>query len=189
MSSRTERRKNYFIKKRFQANFFVRFALLLLLEAALIAGLFMFISRGTLTTAYYGTELRLQKTGTFFFVSFLLISLIVGIAVGIAGIFIFMYLSHRIAGPLYKFEKVIEEAKLGNLTQRPSLRSTDEVHELMRRMNACLEEMDTRISDIKGGVNDGLEAISNTGAEGGLAKAERILEKLKASLMYFKTSR
>lgn len=184
MANNKQRRKNYFIKKKFQAKFFVKFAVLLILEAALIAGLFMFISKDTLTTAYYGTELRLERTGAFFFVSFLTITLIVGTAIGITGIFIFMYLSHRIAGPLHRFEKTVEEARRGNLAHRAHLRKSDELRELEEPMNGFLADMDSRISGIKNEVTEGLRVVRRDPNS-----SAKILEKIKQSLSHFKTSR
>src|SRR3989338_4053779 len=95
------RRRNYFIKKKYQANFSMKFCLLLIAEAILITGLFLMISRGTLTTGYSGTELKIEKTSQFFFLTFVLQFLIVGVAIGIVGMVVFIFHSHRIAGPLY----------------------------------------------------------------------------------------
>lgn len=181
------RRRNYFIKKRFQASFFVKFALLLLFEAVLIAVLFLHISKGTLTAAYKGTELTIQSTNAYFFVSFLLISLIVGVTIGITGIFVFMYLSHRIGGPLYRFEKAVEDVKKGDLSQRVNLRKTDELDELRKRMNSLLEDIDSRVSDIKNEVKTGLDLISRN--EGSVERIKEILNKIKNYLEHFKTSK
>jgi len=184
-----KRRKNYFVKKRFQANFFIKFGLLLVLEALLIGALFMLVSKDTLTTYYSGMELKLQKTSTFFFTNFLLISLIAGVAIGIAGIFVFMYLSHRIAGPLYRFEETVEELRRGDLTQRVGLRKTDQLQELNRPMNAFIEEMDNRLSGIKDEVGQALGVVRKGKGGSESSAISKILEKIKTSLEYFKTSR
>jgi len=184
-----KRRKNYYIKKRFQANFFVKFSLLMLLEAAAIAFLFMFISKGTLVTAYRGTELTIQKTGAFFFVSFLLISLVVGIAIGLIALVIFMYLSHRLGGPLYRFEQTVEKARRGDLAQRVQLRKTDQLYDIKERMNIFLEEMDNRISKIKKGAEKGLSLTGGNLSSDDTAKLKTILKDIVASLDFFKTSK
>jgi len=183
------KRRNYFVKKRFQTNFFVKFTVLLLLEAVLIGGLFMHVSRGTLTTSYDGSELTIQPTDAYFFVSFILICLIVGVAIGLTGKFVFLFLSHRVGGPIYRFERTVEEAKRGNIAQRVRLRKTDLLFELREEMNAFLGEMDIRISDIKGDIAKALQLLKTRNNEGDHVKLKRILEKIQSSLDHFRTSK
>lgn len=113
-------------------------------------------------------------------------TLIVGVAIGIAGIFVFMYLSHRIGGPIYRLEKSVEEAEKGDFAQRVNLRKTDQLFELRDRMNAFLEEIDRRISHLKGEVQKGLDIVNG---EKDLSKLKKILEEIKSSLERFKTSK
>ncbi|RKY40947.1 MAG: hypothetical protein DRP85_07545 [Candidatus Makaraimicrobium thalassicum] len=182
------RRRNYFIKRRFQASFFIKFAVLLFLEAVLIAALFMFIARGTLTTAYHGTELTIQKTGAYFFLNFILITVIVGIGIGIAGAVVFMYLTHRLGGPLYKFEKTLEEAAGGDIAQRMHLRNTDQLLDLRDRLNTFLEGIDVRISRVKRDVEEALELSRESGAAGDTGRVRELLGKIRSSLEQFRTS-
>ena len=55
-------RKNYFIKKKFQTGFFVKFFAIIVVEAAAALGLFLYMSKGTLTTGYSGYELKVART-------------------------------------------------------------------------------------------------------------------------------
>ncbi|MFH1790443.1 MAG: hypothetical protein ABH885_00460, partial [Candidatus Omnitrophota bacterium] len=73
-----KKRKNYFVEKKFQASFFLKFALLLILESALIATMFIYVSRGTLTAAYCGSEFTIEKTCSYFMIDFIFMTLIVG---------------------------------------------------------------------------------------------------------------
>ncbi|MCK4851522.1 MAG: methyl-accepting chemotaxis protein [Candidatus Omnitrophica bacterium] len=187
--SSANRRRNYFIKKEFQASFFLKFAVLLFLEAVLIAALFMFISRGTLTTAYHGTELTIQKTGPYFFLNFILITSVVGVSMALAGALVFMYLSHRLGGPLYKFEKTIEEAAKGDITQRMHLRHTDQLLDLRDCFNAFLEGTDKRISRIKSDVAKSMELIEKNKTRAAADNVRELLKKIKSSLDHFKTSK
>ena len=58
------RRRNYFIKKHFQTKFALRFAVLILVEAALIAALFFLIARGTVTRRTANrSRMRSSSTG------------------------------------------------------------------------------------------------------------------------------
>ena len=143
------RRKNYFIKKRFQMGFIYRFILLLLLESLLIAGLFMYISSDTLTTGYFNYILKIERTSDFFFISFLLITSIVVIGMAMIGMAVFILLSHRIAGPLYRFEKDLAEMAQGDLTKRIALRKTDQLTELKEALNISEEFIGKEIKDVE----------------------------------------
>ena len=181
------RRKNYFIKKRFQTNFSVYFVILIILEAFLIGTLFLYVSRGTLTTAYLPEGLRIECTASFFQVSFILISLIVAVTIGLSATGVFIYLTHRMAGPLYRFEKSLEEiASGGNLCYRISLRKTDQFEELQDALNSFIKHMDNKVGDIK------QEAISILRMlERGKLDDRELKEacrKLKEKLEFFKTS-
>jgi len=182
------RRKNYFIKKSFQANFFLRFALLILLEALLIVGLFIYVSGGTLTTGYQGAALKIEKTSSFFFVAYLLISLIVGIAVGLAGMLVFMFLSHKIAGPLYRFEKSLEEISGGNLTHRIRLRKSDQLGDLAQSLNRFTQRMDETMGRLRKEIHEASKLSSSGEPSVNLPRIKETLNRLKEMIDAFKTT-
>ena len=133
------RRKNYFIKKSFQLKFLSAFVVLLILESFLVTALFMYISNNTLTTGYSNSTLRIESTPSFFFVAMIFITLIAAIGIGLAGMVIFILLSHRIAGPLHRFEKSLKDMGSGDLTFRVNLRKTDQLAELKKGLNILIE--------------------------------------------------
>ena len=182
------KRRKYFIKKRFQTNFFIRFAILLILESLLISGLFIYLSSGTLTTGYSGTQLRIERTSDFFSTTFLIIALIVGVIVSLAGMLVFMYLSHRIAGPLYRFEKSLEDISKGDLTHRIKLRSADQLTDLQESLNRFIEKMEIRIISMKTDVAESLRLFSNNQDSLSFESLEEKLKNLKKTLESFKTS-
>jgi len=181
-------RKNYFIKKKFQLNFLLKFVILLLIESFLIAGLFMYVSNDTITTGYLNSTLRIEKTPDFFFVSLLLIVLIVVIGIGIAAMVIFLLLSHRIAGPLYRFEKTLKEAEGGDLTARIDLRKTDELTKLKESINSAFGSMDSRFGRIKKGLFELEELLSKPDDPQAVSKARSKINMIKDEIGYFKVS-
>ncbi len=178
MSEKKHRRKNYFIKRSFQTRFSLRFSLLIILEALLIIGLFWYVSKGTLTTGYSGPELRIEKTASFFYVSFILSLLIVSVAVGLVGMLMFIFYSHRIAGPLFRFQRSMREVTLGDLTGRIHLRQKDQLGDLGESINVMAQSMDQRISSLKKEIHE----ISKHGA------TPESLKRLKETADSFKTS-
>lgn len=180
------RRRNYFVKKRFQTRFSVYFLALLILEAILIGALFLYVSKGTLTSAYLQEGLRIERTSSFFFVSFIMISLIVGVAVGLSAFAVFIYLSHRMAGPLYRFEKSLNEVANGDLVYRIRLRKTDQFMELQDSLNGFIKSMDNRVGDIKQDASVILKMLKQEKID--REALREAAEKLKDRLEFFKTS-
>jgi methyl-accepting chemotaxis protein len=180
------RRKNYFIKKKFQIHFLYKFILLLVVESVLIGGLFAVLSRNTLTTGYLDSGLRVASTGDFFFAPFAVASLGVALVIGIAGMIVFILLSHRIAGPLYRFEKILENLNDGDLTTTVHLRGTDQLVDFEKKLNAFIHTLRTRLSLLQSKEKE-LRAALNGGKDPELVlQLKEKLDDLKDEIDYFK---
>ncbi|MDO9289237.1 MAG: hypothetical protein Q7T83_10645, partial [Thermodesulfovibrionales bacterium] len=92
------RRRNYFINKKFQTNFSIKFLVVIVIEAIMALGLFLYLSKGTLTTGYIGSELKISRTYDFFLPMLLLSNIVIVGVTGIIGIAVLIFMSHRIAG-------------------------------------------------------------------------------------------
>ena len=194
------RRRNYFIKKNFQVNFTVKFLIIILIEAFLAAGLFLYMSKGTLTTGYLGSELRIARTYDFFLPMLLLSNLIIVGVSAVIGIGVLIFLSHRLAGPLYRFENILDAIKKGDLTQRFKLREKDEFVELQNSINEHTDTLDKNIGHLKAGVMEFSQLISkmqtalasNPSADKELERLlqemSKKLQELEGAANYFKTS-
>ncbi len=143
------RRKNHFIKKGFQLNFSVRFLVLIIVEAVLLAGLFWYVSQNTLTTGYQGAQLRIEDTSSFFFPSVAYAGLIIVGVVCCIGLVGLIFISHKIAGPLYRFEESLKAIGAGDLTHTFTLRKKDQLGELAETLNGFTSSVETRVLDIK----------------------------------------
>ncbi|MBN1662765.1 MAG: methyl-accepting chemotaxis protein [Deltaproteobacteria bacterium] len=143
------RRRHYFIDKKFQTGFAVKF--LVIVAVAVIAGLvlFLYYSTGTITAGYTGSEVKLLKTGAFFLPTLLASTFAIIFVSGSVAIIVMILISHRIAGPLYRFEKILTELYNGDLTLRFSLRKNDQLKDLADRINGLSAIMDEKIGNIK----------------------------------------
>ena len=68
--------------------------------------------------------------------------------------------SHKIAGPLYRFDRLFESIKEGNLSQKISLRKGDYLINEMDNINEMLESLQIRVQEIKDAQSGLNEAIS-----------------------------
>lgn len=60
-----------------------------------------------------------------------------------------IYISHKTAGPLFRFHITLDDIEKGNLRTRVRLRKGDEAHPLAVRFNQTLENLDRIFSRIK----------------------------------------
>ncbi len=79
-----------------------------------------------------------------------------------------IYVTHRIAGPIYRLQQVVLDVGQGNLTQRIRFRKSDEMHEIADATNQAISALDQALTEIR-----------NRGARGREA-LQRGLEDLKA---------
>lgn len=57
-----------------------------------------------------------------------------------------LFITHRVAGPIYHLEKVIEQIRAGNEDQRLNLRRKDEFQEMARAFNQLVDELQQKRS-------------------------------------------
>lgn len=195
------RRKNHFIKKGFQLNFSVRFLALIVIEAVLLAGIFWYLSLDTLTTSYQGAQLRIEDTSSFFFPSMMYPALIVIGVVCIIGTIGLIFISHKIAGPLYRFEKSLKEIGEGNLACRVALRQKDQLSGMADALNNFTTEIEKKVLDMKLNIHETAkiaQEMQHSISSGNISNAEKIetlfsdltnrLAKLKDNVEQFRTS-
>jgi len=71
-----------------------------------------------------------------------------------------VYLTHRVAGPLFRIEQTAREMVRGNLGLRIRLRKGDELHELAGLINEALNNLDQAFLEIRGSQARAREALS-----------------------------
>lgn len=142
-------RRQYFINKKFQTSFAVKFLIIIAVAAIAILALFLYHSQGTLTAGYTGSEVKLLQTGAFFLPTLLLSTTVIVIVAVAVGLIVMILFSHRIAGPLFRFERILTELYNGDLTLRFKLRENDQFKDLAERINGLSETMDQKIGNIK----------------------------------------
>jgi methyl-accepting chemotaxis protein len=120
--------------------------------------------------------------------------LIVTVVVGLATIAVTLFFSHKIAGPLFRVKKVMQELAGGDFSSDFHIRELDQLQELANTFNSTIKETRERIQAIKDGLNslrDGLNKISDDEiAENKrvlLSELKKVSEVLVMVSRYFKT--
>lgn len=192
------RRRIYFINKKFQTKFILRFCLFVIFTSAVMGSLVYILSTQTTTTSFENLRLIVKRTSDFILPTLILSSLIASILVGGACIVIILFVSHRIAGPLYRLEKTLNEIGKGNLSVDISLRKTDEIKALAASLNNMLRKLrdpisssQEKISELENDVSRIKDELQRKGiAENEIEKILKPLhqkiQQIRHNLSYFK---
>lgn len=175
------RRRNYFIKKKFQSEVILKIVLVWLIGVIFGTIVLYFLSKETVTAYYSGGKVIVKSTADIILEKLILSGVINFFITVLFGIFIMLFISHRLAGPLYRFEKTIEEMIDGNVGFSIKLRKKDELVELVPKFNELLSTYNEKLSEIK-------QIVEKLKSED-IPEDERkkLVFKLEENLSFFKT--
>ncbi len=89
-----------------------------------------------------------------------------------------LYSSHKIAGPLYRFNAILEEIAGRNLRPAAQLREHDQLQEISRSMGSALETLRIDLAAVRKGAEElrqSLEPSANRDAIERLTRMEKLL--------------
>lgn len=131
------KRRHFFIKKGFQVRFMLLFCLLILFWGGLSACLVFYLSKGDLTSWFTSSGLAVTDTAVYLLPTILLTNLIATILIAISTIVVTLFVSHKIAGPIFRLEKDIDVIAKGDLSFRVKFRKGDQLKEYRRKSTKC----------------------------------------------------
>lgn len=143
------KRKKYFIKRGFQFGFILKFCILLLIGVVISTGLLFFFSQGTLTSSFQHSRLVIMNTGMAILPAAIYTNLITLGLITLATIIVTLIVSHKIAGPMFRFEKELKEISEGNLAKHVTLREEDQMTEMAESLNQMVSSLHGKVSGIR----------------------------------------
>ena len=146
---RTWRRRNYFIKKELQGKYIFSFFIFVIFGGIIFTLIFSLLSADTVTIVYEDYNLRIGKTPFILFKEILSADWIFIVTAGLSVVVISMFLTHRFAGPMYRFEKSVEEMLRGNFNFEIRLRKKDEGKELAAMMNQLISTISLNLREMR----------------------------------------
>ena len=171
------RRRNYYIDKKFQTYFILKFCVLVLVGSFISGFIIYAMSKSTVTTTFVNSRLAIQSTADYILPAVFLASLVVIAIIGIATIAVTLFTSHKIAGPLYRMDKDLQEVMNGNLKLRFNLRIGDEIKPLAASLDLMTQTLRARIDEMKKCVGELESRALNTELKEKLAKLKEHLGK------------
>jgi methyl-accepting chemotaxis protein len=145
------KRRQLFISKGFQTRFILKFVLILVLSGAISIGLTLFNTQGTLTSSFVDSKLVIQNTSVAIMPSVVYTTLVTTFVVGLIVIMVTLLVSHKIAGPVYRFEKDITRIAEGDLKNRIRIRKGDQFQALASSLNQMIDALNTRVLSVRKG--------------------------------------
>ena len=143
------RRKNYFIKKGFQGRYMFNFYILLAFLLLVFTILLSFSTAEYLTITYENYDLKVASTPVMLFKHLLTVSWLIMIPLGLLMAWAVMRHTHRIAGPLYKFEMVLDQMSHGVLDPNVRLRKNDDGQDVVSKLQTTNRFLITKVLEIR----------------------------------------
>ncbi len=139
------KRRNYFIKKELQGRYILSLFALVILGSILYTAIFSLCSELTFTM----NCLSSGKTSYLCLSEVLRVHWMSILSGGIIGAVIWVFLTHRVAGPLYRVERTIDKMALGDLDFNMKLRKHDEGKDLADAVNRLKNILASNIDSMR----------------------------------------
>lgn len=176
------KRRQYFIKKEFQFKFILRFCLLILAGVIVSTILLLFFSQDTLTSSFQQSRLVIENTSKAILPALIYTNLITLGLVSFASIIVTLFVSHKIAGPLFRLEKELKEIGEGDLTKNVSLRDKDQLTSMAESLNKMTHSLHDNILEIQTMLKELIKSTSEKNASPEfIDKLKRIDAKIETS--------
>jgi methyl-accepting chemotaxis protein len=141
-------RRVIFIDRRFQAEFILKFVLLLVVGTGLFVLAAYLILNKRFEETYYSAHYAIKSTGEMLLPTLLSLSGVFVLVLGAATALVTLYVSHHIAGPLFAIRRYLESISRGELDFEPKLRLNDQTTPIAESLARALETLNAHLVSI-----------------------------------------
>lgn len=142
-------RRRYFIKGSLQGKYIVTFLILIVLGGIAFTTVFSFLAVDTFTLIYKTYDLDPGKTSLLLLKEIIKEHWLLIVISNIIAIIVAIFLTHRFAGPLFRFEHSLDEMINGNLNIEIRLRKKDEGKELAGMINRFNDQLSSSFVEMR----------------------------------------
>ncbi len=151
------KRRNFFIKKDFQGKLILGYFLFVTGGCLFFVFLLGLFSADTLTISYNNHDLQLGQTPLMLLKNTLAAHWVFLVIGGAFLVVASMFITHRIAGPLFRLERALDNMLRGKLDDTIYLRTNDEGKDLAKKLNDFNLDLSQSVKNLQANA----EAISN----------------------------
>lgn len=195
------RRRNYFINRGFQTEFILKFCGLVALGAVVFGIILYVFSSRTLTTSFENSRLVVKSTASYLLPGLLFGGIIIALLTAIVATIIVLLMTHRVVGPMYRFEKHAQKIGSGDISPDLKIRKKDQFQNLVGVFNKMTEDLGAGLLKVMGvseKLDNLIDELSDSANREMLLKEDikKVVLELKKdkkdlnkALSYFKVSR
>ena len=195
------KRRNYFINKAFQTEFILKFCAVVALGCIIFGLILYMLSSSTLTTSFENSRLVVKSTADYLLPGLLFGGVVVGLLTAIVTSIVVILMTHRVAGPMYRFEKYAQKVGSGDLLPDLRIRRKDQFQNLVGTFNKMTNDLNTGLLEVIGvsekldslieklSDNSGNEILLKEDIKKILTELKKDKQDLKKALAYFKVKR
>lgn len=144
-----QKRRIYFIEKSFQARFILKFCVIVACGGLLTIGIIYFFAKQSTTVSFVDSRAVVKSTADFLMPILLQTVIIVMIFVSLATIAVTLFVSHKMAGPLYRFKEVMDALGEGDFLSDFKIRKPDQLQDFAVAFNDMIKKMREQINTLK----------------------------------------
>ncbi len=177
-----EQRKNFFIDKKFQTDFILRFCLLVVVTGTFFMALIYVLAGKETTVSFVNLRVVVQTTADFIYPLLLQTLIVSTVVVGLATIAITLFVSHGIAGPSYRFKKILNALGEGDFSMGCKVRPKDSLKDVAGALDGMIDQVrkklshtDLKLKELKGV----LETKDLTEIKRSVSEVDRALHSFK----------
>ncbi|MFH1577511.1 MAG: methyl-accepting chemotaxis protein [Candidatus Omnitrophota bacterium] len=196
MAKKGSFRRAYFIERKFQTGFILKFSALVAIGSLLTGVLVYFLSQKSTTVVFEHSRALVKSTADFLLPLLLQTIVVVSIIVAASTAILTLFISHKIAGPLYRLKKELSAIAVGDLAGGFSLRKDDQLQDIASSLTTMVKGLRDRIGDLKNNwrnLKDNWEAFLSKDCPQELKQGQdierlrNIIVQIDKDLSYFKT--
>ena len=188
------KRRIYFIEKSFQAKFILKFCALVAIGGLLTIGILYLLAMQATTVSIVNSRVVVQTAADFIMPLLIQTVIIVMIIVSLATIMVTLFVSHKIAGPLYRFKKVMQALGEGDFSSDFRIRRLDQLQDVADAFNNMIVKIRAELKALKDNFFSFKERLDNISEQevvehkrSYLSELKRISTELNKIIQYFKT--
>lgn len=143
------KRRIFFIEKDFQAKFMLKFLALVAAAGFVTTCALYFLTMQSSTVYFVNSRAVVQTTARFLLPLLVQTVLAVTVVTSIAALAVTLFVSHKIAGPIYRLKKVMKEVGDGDLSGEFRIRQKDQLQDLAGSFSDMILKTREKLSELR----------------------------------------
>jgi methyl-accepting chemotaxis protein len=153
-------RRNYYIDKNFQTKFIIKFCSLVAFGSVFTVALIYWLAQHSTTVGIANGRVAVHTTAEYLLPLLLQTVFVELVIVSLAAIVMTLLVSHKIAGPLYRFKVMLGKLGDGDFSSSMKLREGDQLQQVAIAYNEAVEKINIKIKAVKNASS--LDEVKNT---------------------------